>query len=298
VYKSINVENLFNQIVEMLMKQGDEMGDSDQDSIIIGYFKLLGKIIEVNDDIKNKPSSVELIKHIFNTCLWNPESKPGDTKLLKCNSNLTRQWAYNFLQEMVKNNQKNFKALLQYGFNPLVNNLPEVTSWSYNPVGDNKSSHGLCGINNLSNICYMIAMLQQFYMTPAFRYAILSAEDYQEDNIEEFDNRKFDDNLFHQLQRMFAFMDISQRKDYKPTFFCRAFDWEGQPVNIREQQDSSDFLAKIFDKIERAMKPTPFKTILDSIYQGKTCNVKICKNCGYERFSTETFYNYTLEVKQ
>jgi len=51
----------------------------------------------------------------------------------------------------------------------------------------------------------MNAMLQQFYMTPVFRYAMLAAEDYQEENMVEVNGKEVDDNLFHQIQRMFAY---------------------------------------------------------------------------------------------
>jgi len=46
----------------------------------------------------------------------------------------------------------------------------------------------------------MIAMLQQFYMTPMFRYAILMADDGKE--VTKVSNEKYgvvdmDDNIFH-----------------------------------------------------------------------------------------------------
>jgi len=192
---------------------------------------------------------------------------------------------------MTSNNFNNFLAIFTYGIKPLSENLPEVSSWNYAPAIDSKSSYGFLGIKNLSNICYMIAMLQQFYMTPAFRYAILSANDYQDSNIKEVLGRKYDDNLFHQLQRMFAYMDLSDRKDYKPTMYCRSFIWEGQPVNVSIQQDSTDFVAKFLDQLETSLKATPYKTIYDSIYQGSTVSWMQCQNCKYERVRPQTFYN-------
>lgn len=97
-------------------------------------------------------------------------------------------------------------SLLAHGLKPLIENIPdEVNVWNYMPSNDRKSSYGYCGIYNLHSVCYMNAMLQQFYMTPAFRYAMLNANDYQEDNIIEVNNKQIDDNLFHQIQRMFAY---------------------------------------------------------------------------------------------
>lgn len=48
-------------------------------------------------------------------------------------------------------------------------------------------------------ICYMISILQQFYMVPQFRYQVMKAEDKTPENIGEFKDEKFDDNLLKQL---------------------------------------------------------------------------------------------------
>lgn len=48
-----------------------------------------------------------------------------------------------------------------------------------------------------------------------------------------------DDNVFHQFQKMFAFLECSDRLDYNPSDFCFAFkDFSGQPVDVSIQQDS------------------------------------------------------------
>ncbi len=57
------------------------------------------------------------------------------------------------------------------------------------PKLDAKSTHGFVGIKNLGCICYMNAMLQQFFMTPTFRYAILMAEDQKQENLVMKDNK-------------------------------------------------------------------------------------------------------------
>ena len=107
-------------------------------------------------------------------------------------------------------------------------------------------------------------------MTPTFRYGILLADDKQADNIVAVDEKKIDDNLFHQLQKMFAFLDASERRDYNPTEFCYAYkDMTGQPVNVTVQQDTKEFLDVFFDKIENSLKTTPFKNLLYDVYGGK-----------------------------
>jgi len=173
-----------------------------------------------------------------------------------------------------------------------------VNGWAYKPAYDKRSTLGYAGIYNLQCICYMNAMLQQFYMTPAFRYGILAADDYNKPDYVEKDGRQIDDNVFHQLQRMFAFLDVSHRRDYNPRDFCFSFkDWSGEPVNVTVQQDTSEFLNMIFDKLENALKPTPFKGLMDSIYAGNNISMMRCTNCGYKRTRKEKFLYQSLEVK-
>ena len=75
-------------------------------------------------------------------------------------------------------------------------------------------------------------------MTPAFRYAILLANDGKDPNMVQNRTREghdvlVDDNVIHQFQKMFAYLDFSDRPDYNPFRFCFSFkDFQGKPVNV------------------------------------------------------------------
>ena len=43
----------------------------------------------------------------------------------------------------------------------------------------------------------------------------------------------------------------------------------------------------IFDKLETALKPTPFKYLMDGVYGGKTCTKLVCSKCGNVRNKVE-----------
>jgi ubiquitin carboxyl-terminal hydrolase 34 len=96
-------------------------------------------------------------------------------------------------------------------------------------------------------------------MTPAFRYAILLADDGKEQAMVPHKTRDgmevmIDDNIIHQFQKLFAYLDYSDRPDYNPFRFCFAFkDYTGQPVNVAIQQDAQEFLNMIFDKLETGL---------------------------------------------
>eukprot|EP00826_Nyctotherus_ovalis_P065647 TRINITY_DN9653_c0_g2_i1.p1 TRINITY_DN9653_c0_g2~~TRINITY_DN9653_c0_g2_i1.p1 ORF type:complete len:271 (+),score=76.45 TRINITY_DN9653_c0_g2_i1:35-847(+) len=111
--------------------------------------------------------------------------------------------------------------------------------------------------------------------------------------------KKIDDNILHQLQKIFAYLELTERQDYKPDKFCFAFkDLDGQPTNISIQQDAQEFLNLIFDRLENLLACTPEKYLLQNVFGGKTCSQIICKGgCGDVRRNYEDFYNLSLGVK-
>ena len=111
--------------------------------------------------------------------------------------------------------------------------------------------------------------------------------------------KQVDDNALHQLQRIFAYLELSARQDYKPDKFCFAFkDFEGLPTNILIQQDAQEFLNLIFDRLENLLRNTPEKYLVKNVFGGKTCSQLICKGgCGNVSKNFEDFYNLSLGVR-
>ena len=77
-----------------------------------------------------------------------------------------------------------------------------------------KSSTGYVGLKNLGCICYMNATVQNFFMVPEFRRGVLEYADREDDKAE---------SLMYQLQRMFAFLQETDKQCYTPKGFCHAF---------------------------------------------------------------------------
>ena len=72
-------------------------------------------------------------------------------------------------------------------------------------------------------------------MIPAFRYNLLCVEDGKDPEIVEYKGRNVDDNMFHQMQRLFTNLELSARMDYNPFSFCFAFkEFDGSPTNTAE----------------------------------------------------------------
>ena len=72
-------------------------------------------------------------------------------------------------------------------------------------------------------------------MIPAFRYNLLCVEDGKDPEVVEYKGRNVDDNMFHQMQRLFTNLELSARMDYNPFGFCFAFkEFDGSPTNTAE----------------------------------------------------------------
>jgi len=131
-----------------------------------------------------------MVRRIFTECLFDTHSdEVKENGSVLCTSSLTRGKAYDFLAKLCSTSIQNKKSLLEQELVPLCKKLPMVNGWAYKPAYDKRSTLGYAGIYNLQCICYMNAMLQQFYMTPAFRYGILAADDYNEPDYVEKDGR-------------------------------------------------------------------------------------------------------------
>ena len=156
------------------------------------------------------------------------------------------------------------------------------------------------GLKNIGCICYMNSILQQMYMVPSFRYAIMSSDDGKPVNYQTsfFNNNRYDDNLLHQLQKTYTYLTYSEKQAYNPKDFCASFkDFDGAPINPMIQQDSQEFFNNLCDRIENSLKNTKYRYIIDNIFTGKTCSSVICEECNTISNRFEDFYNLTLEVK-
>ena len=313
--KILNFQDLLENMVKMLRKHhtSEKRNTTAEDKLLIGIINTIRKLIYHETSLKEKISINEgLLKEIFFSCLFpsnsiaeglpsalvRSESQEGvliDAQ--KCKTKESRTAAYKLLAAMCHSSLPCQSYLLRNCLEPLCSTIQPHNGWSYIPSSESRSRNGYAGLKNLGCICYMIAMIQQFYMVPAFRYGLMSADDKKPPKCAKPED--LDDNVLHQLQRIFAHLELTERQDYNPSKFCFAFkDQDGKPTNTAIQQDAQEFLNVVFDRIEFMLKQTPQKYLLQSVFGGKTCSQMICKGgCGTMRKSYEDFYNLSLGVK-
>ena len=274
----LDVENLVNQIINE-----NESGESSQNEVDQKFIKIdkLSEIIHLINSTK-KEDTEEVIsdkvlityKNFVMACLTDCSKVELVLKLLKILSSIS----------------------------PSKSNFPQNSTNSKVKSKSKKEPKkcGYVGLKNLGCICYMNSILQQMYMVPPFRNAIISSDDKKEVKTmkSSFNNNFYDDNLLHQLQKMYTFLTFGEKQAYNPKDFCSSFkDLDGQPINILLQQDSQEFYNTFCDKIEFFLKQTKYKYIIDNIFTGKTCSSVICEKCNTVSNKFEDFYNLSLEVK-
>ncbi len=301
--------SLLDSMLQMLKQhRSAEKRDSlIEDKLLVGIITTIRKLLSHNSGMKEDAAIAHgLLHELFFSCLF--PSLAGQREIVaserdqsieaqKCKSRESRAAAYKLLATLCKGSLVCQSFLVRECLEPLCRSIRPHKGWAYIPSSESRSKLGYAGLENLGCVCYMLSMMQQFYMIPTFRYGLLAADDQKPPTSSKPDEA--DENILHQFQRIFAYLELTERQDFSPAKFCFAFkDVEGRPTDISKQQDAQEFLNLIFDRLENHLRATPEKYLLQSIFGGKTCSQIICKGgCGSVNRNYEDFYNLSVGVK-
>ena len=124
-----------------------------------------------------------------------------------------------------------------------------VQPWMFErtPASLPRPDKGYVGLANGGATCYMNSVFQQLFMQPDIRRGVLEASDAAEGDPS--------DSVLCQLQTIFGALLAYKQDHYRPENFWKAFkDYDGQPVNVREHQDALEFLLRLQDQVDAAVK--------------------------------------------
>lgn len=249
----------------------------------LGLLKIVEKLA-LRYELLSTEKKVKIIDVVFHKWLFPSEMASIDSKYTRCHHEV-REQSYKLLETLAGSDAEATSYTLRDCIFPLSNALEELKTWGYIPSQEEGGQAGHKGIKNLGNICYLIAVLQQFFCVAPFRNAVLSLSRPKTD-------------LLLQLQQLFAFMKYSIRRDANPSKFCSVFkEADGKPLNISLQRDAHEFFNMFCERVEKELGNTEYKDLLKDIFGGRVTSQVKCKRCGSISSTFEDFYDLSLEIK-
>jgi ubiquitin carboxyl-terminal hydrolase 9/24 len=139
--------------------------------------------------------------------------------------------------------------------------------------------------------------MQQLFMIPTFRKAILEVEDTAAAQVDGSVNSS-EENMLHQLKMIFGGLMEMEKQYFNPKRFCSAFkDIDGQPIDPMVQKDVDEFFIMAMDRIENLVKGKKEDRVIKNLVQGVLANEFICKDCPHYSEREEPFMTISLQVK-
>ena len=189
-----------------------------------------------------------------------------------------------------------------------------ILDWEYLPPVGPRPVQGFVGLKNAGATCYMNSVLQQLFMIESVRNGVLEAEEACNDPDEDFSGEDRDDmnentevveqstkeynlTILKQVQAIFGHLAYSKLQLYVPRGLWKHFKMNGEPVNLREQQDADEFFVRLKEAVEDALKAIGYEQTLTKILSGVFSDQKICKTCPHRYSSEVPFSAISVDIR-
>ncbi|XP_073945007.1 ubiquitin carboxyl-terminal hydrolase-like faf isoform X2 [Choristoneura fumiferana] len=189
------------------------------------------------------------------------------------------------------------------------NSVP-LSEWEYMPCVGPRPAAGLAGLKNAGATCYMNSVLQQLYCVREVRDALLAVQGAATDPNEDFSGENhhsiventettgdYNITILKQVQAIFAHLHFSKLQYYVPRGLWAHFKLQGEPVNLREQQDAVEFFMSLVESLDEALKSLGQEQLMAKTLGGTYSDQKICKGCPHRYCKEEPFSVVSLDIR-
>ncbi|XP_078316021.1 ubiquitin carboxyl-terminal hydrolase 34-like isoform X4 [Crassostrea virginica] len=281
----VNLDQLAKQVSQHVIDRPfyETRHGFEEDDGLIGILNLCTAVIKHKPPFKSSPEGQKFLDEVF----WLLFALPSPTKrfLPKCKSQTARSSAYDLLVEFVKGSVENYLFLHQRMLQQHTKDSHASYLWDYWPHDDGRSKCGYVGLTNLGATCYMATCMQHLYMIPQARQSILQAK---------CPNSNRYKGTLMELQKMFAYLQESERKAYNPRSFCKTYTMDKQPLNTGEQKDMTEFFTDLISKLEEMS--SDMHTLVKNLFGGVLTNNVVSLDCPHVSRTLEEFYTVRCQV--
>ncbi|XP_072031378.1 LOW QUALITY PROTEIN: ubiquitin carboxyl-terminal hydrolase 34-like [Amphiura filiformis] len=283
--KVVNMNSIAKHLAECIKSRSvfEKRHNTVEDMALSGLLKLCTAVMKHNPPYKFSKDGQVFLSKVFE-CLFAVPSIDQRT-LPMCKSKSSRIAAFDLLIELARGCLDNYIRLHTLMLEQHLPGTHQAYPWQYWPQDDGRSCCGYVGLTNLGATCYMASCMQQLYMMPEARVPILNAK---------VDETIKYNNILTEMQRMFAFLQESERKAYNPRSFCKVYTMDKQPLNTGEQKDMTEFFTDLISKMEE-MTPE-LRDVVSSLFKGELTNNVVSLDCPHVSQTTEEFFTVRCQV--
>lgn len=300
---------LLNQLVVQLRDQPIvERDDSkDPDTALIGILDLIRTVIDGDESLQQiATGEYNLLAEIFGTCLFECPADRFAPQTPKCKLEVTRAAAFRLLQALTKKASSNLLSILGK-LSEFLDSAPTPADFSID-LSSKEQAHSAgrgryVGLRNQGCTCYMNATIQQLFIIPSLRRAILNVDMKANADLQPVSEAASssaagpESNIMSALQTLFAFMQESKTAFVDPIQFCKQVRLNGAPIVMTRQEDALEFLNSLSDQVEPYVKGLPQEHMLRDSFGGRFIHQIISHDCEHQSEREEPYLAISVKVQ-